>query len=603
MTPRLFPLLLALAAGLPPAAWGQAAAETPPPAAPAAPAVPAVPEAPAAPAAGPNQPNQALRAAPQITVSLSARTLAPGQQAVLSYQISGSVDGVQEYPRGIEVAGLTLAFSGQTQRFVAVNGERRREISVRYSVLAAEPGEFVIPAQAFRVDGLEVQGPATALTVRAAAEVAEELAPTVQLSLGKTEFWKGEVVPLQVAVLVHPSVQPLSPFFPQVKTPNFAVNRFDRTSGLEAREVNGEIWRAWQMESAMTALQAGAQEFGPAELKAELLMPLPGQSNDPFGRQQGNRRTLTLGSNKVKVNVKELPTEGRPVDFAGAVGDFEISVEASPVALKAGDPIAIEISVSGTGNFDAVTAPRLESTEGWRLYEPRVSQENRSWGIEPGRKTFTQILIPEKPLSQIPPFVLHCFDPATGQYVSRRSAPIAVTLTGEFKPEASAGLESKDFAAPADASAPREELGDILDQPLSAGAWMATAAAPLPTNPLLRFGAPTVLLALLLGAGGRQRWQAAAAARRPAEGAPRRPEAVLADLRRGGANQRDFYRLVSEFLASAQFHRGRAPAASEALDGVLQARDRWVYGGDDPAGLAPVAKEERRRTLEILRQF
>ncbi len=596
MTPRFFPLLLALAAGLPPAAWGQAAAETPPP---------AIPAPPAAPAAGPDQPSQALREAPQITVSLSARTLAPGQQAVLSYQISGSVDGVQEYPRGIEVAGLTLAFSGQTQRFVAINGERRREISVRYSVLAAEPGEFVIPAQAFRVDGLEVQGPATAVTVRAAAgaEVAEELAPTVQLSLGKTEFWKGEVVPLQVAVLVHPAVQPLSPFFPQVKTPNFAVNRFDRTSGLEAREVNGEIWRAWQMESAMTALQAGAQDFGPAELKAELLMPLPGQSNDPFGRQQGNRRTLTLGSNKVKVNVKELPTEGKPTGFAGAVGNFEISVEASPVALKAGDPIAVEIAVSGTGNFDAVTAPRLESTEGWRLYEPRVSQENRSWGVEPGRKTFTQILIPEKPLSQIPPFVLHCFDPATGQYVSRRSAPIAVTLTGEFKPEASAALESKDFAAPLDASAPREELGDILDQALSGGAWMATAAAPLPVDPLLRYGAPTLLLALLLGAGGLRRWRAAAAARRPAAGAPRRPEAVLADLRRGGANHRDFYRLVGEFLASAQFHRGRAPTASAALDGVLQERDRWVYGWDDPAGLAPVPEAARRRTLDILRQF
>ncbi len=595
-------------------------AALPPGEPPAAPAVPpvvppaAVPPAvvpPAAPAAAPPVVEPAapepVRVAAKIAVSLSARSLAPGQQAVLSYQISGAMDGVESYPQSIEVPGLTVAYNGQTQRFVAYNGERRREISVRYTVLAGEPGEYAIPAQGFWVDGQAVQGPAAALVVRAAAEgagAADELTPTVQLSLGKTEFWKGEVVPLQVAVLVHPAVQPLSPFFPQVKTPNFAVNRFDRTAGLEAREVNGEIWRAWQMESVMTALQPGAQEFGPAELKAELLMPLPGQPSDPFGRQQGNRRTLTLSSNKLKVNVKELPTEGKPSDFAGAVGDFEISVEASPVALKAGDPIAVEIAVSGTGNFDAVTAPRLESTEGWRLYEPRVSQENRAWGVEPGRKTFTQILIPEKPLSEIPPFVLHCFNPATGQYVSRRSAPIALTLTGEFKAEGSAaGLESKDFAAPADASAPQEELGDILDQPLRGGAWMATAAAPLSVDPLLRHGAPALLLAALLGAGGWRRWRAAAQARRPAEGAPRRPEQVMADLQRGAPSQRDFYRLVSEFLGSAQCYYQRPPLPSEALDGVLQARDRWVYGADDPAAHQPVAEAERRRTLEILRQF
>ncbi len=130
----------------------------------------------------------------------------------------------------------------------------------------------------------------------------------------------------------------------------------------------------------------------------------------------------------------------------------------------------------------------MENTEGWRLYEPRVSQENRAWGTEPGRKSFSQILIPERNHTQIPSFTLHYFNPDTATYITRKSVPVALTVKGEFKAAGNPATEAKDFAAPSDASAPTEELGDILDQPLTAGPWLATAAAPIPVSRVLLHG-------------------------------------------------------------------------------------------------------------------
>ena len=542
-------------------------------------------------------------AAPRISSSISARTIGAGQQAVLSYQVNGATGTVEGYPQTIEVPGLTIDFNGQTQRMTLRNGETLSEIGFRYTVLARDPGEFVIPPQTFRVDGLELQGAAVTLTVGEGAPLDNDMTPNVQLTLGKTEFWKGEVVPVQVAILVHPGVQPLSQFFPQVKTPSFAVNRFDRSAGLEAREVNGQIWRAWQMDSVMTALQAGAQEFGPAEIKAELLMPDSESARDPFGRQQGNRVTRLLTSNTVPVNVKELPLDGKPADFSGAVGEFEIGVEASPMELNAGDPIAVEMAITGTGNFDALTAPVMEATEGWRLYAPRVSQENRAWGTEQGRKSFTQILIPEKNHTQVPSFVLHYFNPASGTYVTRKSVPVALTVKGEFKAASNAAADAKDFATPSDAASPTEDLGDIIDKPLTqppGGTWLATAAAPIPVSRALLHGAPALLVVLLIGQGIRRRLQAAAAARMPLAGAPRELYAVLADLRRPGHDRRGFHQLVSEYLAAHPYYLQRPLRAGNELDAVIVARDRWLYGPEDGASREPLPESEQRQTLEVL---
>lgn len=599
MIPRIVLPLLSLA-GLAVSSCHARAQEPPVPAPASGPVVPA-PAAPPRPQPVPEPTDPSP--APVITSQLSAQTVSVGDQAVLSYRILNAPPTPDDFPREIVIPDLTVRFSGSSNRSVLANGVPSRALELRYLAQPAKAGNFTIPPQIIRLNGQDYSTPAVSFTVRDDPASADGYAPTAQLTLGKTEMWKGEVVPVAVAVLIHPSVQPAGQFTAQLKSTSAAVNRFDRSAGIQTRIINGEPWRSWQVESVMTPLMAGMQKFGPAEVKLDVFLPQAGgYARDPFGSMgsPSNRKALTLISNSTDINVKELPTEGKPENFTGAVGDFDLEITATPTTLNVGEPIAVEIAIDGMGNFDAVASPAMESKEGWRAYEPRVAQENRGWGTEVGRRSFTQILIPEKNLTELPSFVLHYFDPEKGVYVTKKSPPVKLTVNGE-PTSVAAAVEVKDFNAIAAAQIPGEELNDILTKPLTGGPWLATASLSIPTSPILLHGVPAAFLALVLGAGAARRIRAAAAARRPASDAPRPAADVYSDLRRNSGERRKFYALATEFLESVRFHHPGIPIPSTPeFTALLAARDQHLYGPDLPESAEPLPADERKSALALL---
>src|ERR1700679_2660026 len=97
----------------------------------------------------------------------------------------------------------------------------------------------------------------------------------------------------------------------------------------------------------------------------------------------------------VELTVKPLPVAGRPADFAGAVGNFELSADGSPKRVKMGDPVTMKIKVSGQGNFDRVTAPVLKEPDGWRSYPPSNTFQGDDDIATRGTKIFEMAVIPE----------------------------------------------------------------------------------------------------------------------------------------------------------------------------------------------------------------
>lgn len=544
--------------------------------------------------------------APHITAQLSARSITAGDQTVLAYQIlGGTQQSVEDFPREIVMPGLSISFSGTSRRSVVVNGAPASAMEVRYLVQPEHPGTYTIPEQIFRVDAQDVKSPEVTVEVKAGPTVADDMVPSAQITLGKTEMWKGEVIPVRVAVLVHPSVQPAGQFVAQVKNPGFAVHRFDRSAGADQRIINGELWRVWQVDSVMTALQPGVQTFGPALVEMDVFMPMAGASSarDPFGSMGGaNRKSLKINSNTVEINVKDLPAEGKPPGFAGAVGNFELDVvPSSPTTLRVGEVLTVEIGIEGTGNFEAVTPPPLSSKEGWRTYEPRVAQENRGFGTEPGRRSYTQVLVPEKNLKEIPPYILTYFDPVQGTYVTKKSPAIPITVNGDPPAAtASASGETKDFSGFPGMESPGEDLNDILSKPLTGGRWITTASVPVPANPWLLHGVPAALLALVLGSGIARRLRAAAAAKVSDTDAPRAPSVILADLRRSGQTRRGFHLLIREYLDAAHNGSVAPPGQSPEFDALVAANNRCLYGPITPETDAPVPDAERKSALSLL---
>jgi predicted ABC-type transport system involved in lysophospholipase L1 biosynthesis ATPase subunit len=71
------------------------------------------------------------------------------------------------------------------------------------------------------------------------------------------------------------------------------------------------------------------------------------------------QKEVTLKSDDQEIEVRPLPTEGRPNGFTGAVGEFKFDSFEIPNTWKTGEPQQITASLSGKGNFSLMNAPEL----------------------------------------------------------------------------------------------------------------------------------------------------------------------------------------------------------------------------------------------------
>ena len=121
--------------------------------------------------------------------------------------------------------------------------------------------------------------------------------------------------------------------------------------------------------------------------------------------------------------VKDLPEEGKPEDFNGAVGDFTFDLKAEPREIKVGDPITLKMIIKGVGNFNTVTCPKLEADKSFKIYDPEVKRED-------GVKTFEQILMPyTEAVKEIPKITFSCFDAGRKVYRTMSKGPVPVKVT------------------------------------------------------------------------------------------------------------------------------------------------------------------------------
>jgi len=160
------------------------------------------------------------------------------------------------------------------------------------------------------------------------------------------------------------------------------------------------------------------------------------------------QKPLTLHTDGATVKIKPLPTQGRPADFSGAVGQFEVSNEVSAKNGTTGDPLTLKIRIQGRGNFDRVTTSGLTNSSDWKTYKPNGKfTANDSAGIE-GEKTFEQSIVPTKPGAQeIPALNFSYFDPEAQRYVTKSTTPIAIDV------------------APGNASVPVATAAPVADAP------------------------------------------------------------------------------------------------------------------------------------------
>ncbi|MDQ6911837.1 MAG: BatD family protein [Verrucomicrobiota bacterium] len=438
--------------------------------------------------------------AAEVTATIEPNELSVGETAELSVTVNGSQSASPSLPA---VDGLDFQSVGQSTQIQVINGAMSAQSTHTYVVTPERAGRFTIPA--IQADGAKstplilrvlagsgmtqpsrrsAQPPATALpppNVNAAPSSVNAPADArfgfMQIVVPKKEFYVGELVPVEVNAFFPEGMQASITGLPTLSSEAFTLNQLDQKPAQAERMVNGQPYSVLTWHSAISAVKAGDYSLG-AQMPATVVVRAQtrGSSGDPFddffngpafGLGGGEQKEVTLQSGPDAVKVLPLPTAGRPKDFSGGVGKFEVQATASTSKAAVGDPVALTLKISGAGNFDRLSSEMLPSDESWKTYKPKSSFAPADSAGFTGTKSFEQIVMPnDSSLTAIPALSFSFFNPETQQYVTRTTEPIPLAVSG------TSAKKQPGAAAPAPQATPAAQ--DLVPNKNESGAMVST---------------------------------------------------------------------------------------------------------------------------------
>jgi len=517
----------------------------------------------------------------------------------VQYEIK--VKGAQQIgsPPAISAEGMEIRFVGSNRSFsMSLGGPPELTVSLLYQVTGDQHGRFTIPAVEVEVNGHKYKTQPIALTIQQGAVPAEGDAPPraqgiAEFTVPKTTLFVGETLPVELKLYVDSRVHWQLAEMPTITAEGLSQQKMPEPHKVEqpVKRSDGREYDVVTFHTAITPTKAGKIPLGPAELVYLAQIPRArrggssffdmfdqGMMGDPFFSQT---QKLKATAKPMDLTVKPLPVPGRPVDFAGAVGNFDISVEGSPARVKMGDPVTMKIKVSGQGNFDRVTAPVLKDSAGWRPYPASNTFQADDAIATRGTKTFEMAVIPEVKKTEMPVFEFSYFDPIAAKYVTRISQPEALLVEGAIATPAP--IATAPSSAPSTTPAPEKKAAlptDILGLRYEAGeARRSFEPIYLRRQFILAQGAPLIAL---LGFLAWRLWPRA-------DGSVQR----LAALRRERSALLE--KLSDKEIAHADFFDGAAR--------VVQIDTALATGGDSAVVDAPTARSSARldeNTAEVI---
>jgi hypothetical protein len=207
-------------------------------------------------------------------------------------------------------------------------------------------------------------------------------------------------------------------------------------------QMNGRWYRVLIYKTAITGVRAGQLDLRSATQEFLLHVPVlrntpPGFDDDfdqsPFsnGFSGYERKEASIATNGATIQIKALPTDGRPGNFNGAVGAFTMTGSVQPTHAGVGDPLDLRIQISGNGNFDRVQAPVLAATPVWRVHQVTSEIEAQDEIGLIAVKTFHYPIVAGAPVHETPAANFSYFDPEQEKYVTLDLAPKEINVDGQ----------------------------------------------------------------------------------------------------------------------------------------------------------------------------
>lgn len=323
----------------------------------------------------------------------------------------------------------------------SINGKTTStsRITFTYILMANAEGEYTIPGASITADGNQMISNSVNIKVlprdnaassqgggnvsangRGKAIANNDLFITA--TVNKTNVYEQEAFLLTYKIYTAVDLR----MFENVKLPDF--------KGFHSQEVELPNNRRWGLEHykgrnyqttiyrqfVLFPQQSGKLTIEPARFDASIAQML--EVDDPFEAffNGGNNYVeikKTLMTPRLEINVKPLPT-GKPANFSGGVGEFELSSSVSTTQVKTNDAVTLKIVISGTGNLKLLSDPTIEFPADFEVYDPKVDNKSRltNEGLS-GSKVIEYLVIPRTAgIYKIPSVKFSYFDIKSRSY-------------------------------------------------------------------------------------------------------------------------------------------------------------------------------------------
>lgn len=245
----------------------------------------------------------------------------------------------------------------------------------------------------------------------------------IQAETDKTKAYVGEQVTTSFYLYTRGQIRDIDTLkYPDLK--GFWKEELEMATRLnfEQVNVNGIAYqRALLVSYALFPIRPGMAKVDSYKAKCTVLTP----SNFGFGRPY----QFTKASREIAIEVLDVPVEGRPANYTGAVGRFRLSAAFEPPTGVTNQPVTLRVRFEGQGNAKLIELPKLELPPSFELYD----QKSQAKYLKDGTsfKEFEVLVIPREPGTfAIPPLSVAVFDPDTKKFTNVSSQPLNIAVTG-----------------------------------------------------------------------------------------------------------------------------------------------------------------------------
>jgi tetratricopeptide (TPR) repeat protein len=518
------------------------------------------------------------------TARLSSRFLARGERAVLEIVTYGRE---AELPPVVPaIKDVSIISEGRSPQVRGYPG-RRFEYSFIYSISSYEIGRHTVPPiEVTLAGGVRIRTEPIDFVVFnpddlewSEAEVSGiPFRYSVFFRTFKPTLFENETVYTEIKLYVPREIGQFVADWgiPDFERDGIASWRFEPAETRGLANLIGGTFISQAYPATMAPTRTGAVGIGPAKVR----LTHSSTVFDGFPRTVYNEVFLPIP--KLELEAKPLP-DGAPEGFINAVGRFSIAAEVADSEIREGEPVSVELTVSGRGNLDTLRPPQLTNPDGWKLYDATPNQRGDERRSLSGTVKFQQFMRPLELKSVIPPFRLAYFDPDAETYHTLTTEPIALKMLPSTAPAPPAATP------PQALSLPIERMTDILGN-LQPASILVNPSLSLPTWwPHAAGGLAALILAL------KALWMRLAPRLRKDPAREARLQA-LRDLRRiPAADDAAFLRASGAFV-ERWFGTSQDPALLE----IIAERDALCFRQENQTPALPGSR--RNKILDALRK-